>query len=181
MKKTGSKQIYLSDLAYIKSQSDVSWGSIKVNQNIDGGTISLIVDGEKTEFTKGMGAHATSNLVYDISQYSGEYTRLVSYMGVDAARGGNGNGVKFVISTSMDGQTWKEVKTTGVVKGNNESIYVDIKLDGAKFIKLHANDHGGNGSDHAVYGDLKLVNDDYSISTNPIEGLKTVEEYDAVL
>ena len=179
--KTDSKQIYLSDLEYIKSQSNTGWNSIMTNQNTDGNTIQLYVDGEKIEFTKGMGAHAPSNLVYDISQYSGEYTRLVSYMGVNATQGSNGNGVKFVISTSEDGQTWTEVKTTGVVKGNQESIYIDIKLNGAKFVKLHANDNGSKGNDHSVYGDLKLVKDDYTLSSTPIVGLETVESYDATL
>lgn len=37
------------------------------------------------EYTsKGMGAHATSQLTYDISAYSDVYTRFVAKMGVDA-------------------------------------------------------------------------------------------------
>lgn len=176
-----AKELYLSDLKYDSKQSNTKWKTIQVNKNTDGNTIQLIVDGQRTVFEKGMGAHATSNLVYDISDYTKEYTRLVTYMGVNATQGGNGNGVKFTISTSENGTTWKEIYNSPVIKGNQESLYVDLKLDGAKFIKLHANDNGSNGNDHSVYGDLKLVTDAYTLSAAPIENLKTVAEYDAIL
>ena len=176
-----SEPIYLSDLQHITNKSNAWGGHIKKNQSHAGNKITLIVDGERVQFDKGMSAHAPSNLVYDISEYSSEYTRLVTYMGIDAVQGGNGNGVYFVISTSENGTDWTEVKTTGVVKGNSESIYVELELNGAKFIKLHANDNGGNGNDHATYGGLRLVKEDYSLSSKPIEGLKTVAEYDEIL
>lgn len=179
--KTDSKQIYLSDIEYVKNQSNTGWKSIMKDANTDGMPIKLIVDGETVEFEKGMGAHAPSTLVYDLSQYTDEYTRLVTYMGLDANQGTKGDGVKFTVSTSEDGVTWTEVKTIEVLKGNSESVYLDLKLDGAKFVKLYANENGGKGNDHAVYGDLKLVKDDYTLSTTPILGLQTVESYDAIL
>lgn len=144
-----NEQIYLSDLGFVANKTNANWRPAKLNQNIDGGTISLIVDGERTAFEKGVSAHATSNVVFDISQHSKEYPRLVTYMGVDASQNGNGNGVYFVISTSEDGNEWTEVKTTKVVKGNNESIYLDLNVEGVKFIKFHANNNGSDGSDHA--------------------------------
>jgi len=35
------KQVYLSDVGYVKGQSNVGWDTIKVNKNIDGGTIKV--------------------------------------------------------------------------------------------------------------------------------------------
>ena len=162
--------------------SKAGWGQIRKDTNVDGnGLIKLNVDGETKEFEKGMAAHATSTLIYNVSQYKDTYTRFVSYLGIDAGRGSNGNGVKFTISLSEDGQNWTEVKTTDVLKGNNESVYVDIELGNANYIKLYAHDNGADGSDHAVYGDAKLVKPNYSLSGTPIEGLQTVAQYDAIL
>jgi len=174
-------QIYLSDIEYDKSKSSTAYGSIGTDTVHNGNTITLIVDGETTEFKKGMGAHATSTLVYDVSQYKDSYTRLVTYAGVDSRQGNNGNGVKFEIYTSVDGTTWDLVKDLGVLKGNNEAAYVDIELNNANFIKLYAHDNGSKGNDHSVYGDLKLVKDNYSLAGKPIEGLKTVSQYDSEL
>ena len=64
--------------------SSVGYSEIKKDTNIDGGKITLIVEeGETLQFDKGLGAHATSTVVYDVSQYSNQYTRFMTYAGVD--------------------------------------------------------------------------------------------------
>ena len=53
--------MYLSDIPYVKEQSNVGWGSITIDQNVEkNDMISLIVNGKKKYFLKGIGAHATS-------------------------------------------------------------------------------------------------------------------------
>ena len=179
--RAGVNQVYLSDIDYDKSASKVQYGSIAKDTTHNGNSITLIVDGEVKEFEKGMGAHATSTLVYDISAHKNNYTRLVTYAGIDSRQGGNGNGARFEIYTSVDGQEWELVENLGVLKGNNEAGYVDIRLGDANFIKLYADNNGGNGNDHAVWGDTKLVTDDYSLAGVPVTGLETLESYDATL
>ena len=89
---TEAEYRYISDMEYITDNrwSYAGWGNIMKDKNIEGGTISLLLDGSRVYFKKGMGAHATSQLTYDISAYSDVYTRFVAKMGVDAERGGNG-------------------------------------------------------------------------------------------
>ena len=175
------EQIYLSDIEYDRNKSSAGWGSIKKDTNPNGGTIKLLVDGEAIEFKKGMGAHATSTLVYDVSDYIDTYTRFVSYVGIDNSQGSQGNGAIFKIYTSKDGERWDLAKNIGLLKGDKESAYVDIPLKGVKYIKLYADSNGHNGNDHAVYADAKLVKDDYTISSVEIEGLETLETYDSIL
>lgn len=176
-----NETVFLSNISYDTKMSATDYKHITKDTNTDGKKIKLLVDGEVVEFEKGMGAHATSTLVYDLSNYSTEYTRFVSYVGVDYAQAGRGNGVKFTISTSQDGINWTPVKELGVLTSNKDSAYVDINIKGVKYLKLYANDNGKNGNDHAVYGDAKLVKDDYTISATPISGLKPIEEYDKIL
>ena len=48
-----------------------------------------------------------------------------------------------------------------------------IDIRDANYIRLYANDNGSNGSDHAVWGDAKLVKEGYSDNV-----MKPVEEFD---
>ena len=72
--------IYLSDMEYDKDKSSVGYGSINMDKNIDGGKIKLIQEGEVVEFNKGIGAHARSQVVYDVSKYSKNYNRFVAHL-----------------------------------------------------------------------------------------------------
>ncbi|MDU7441869.1 MAG: NPCBM/NEW2 domain-containing protein, partial [Clostridium sp.] len=175
------KEIYLSDIDYIKEQSNVEYKSIMKDLNTDGKKIKLNVDGEEREFQKGMGCHATSTLVYDISKYKNTYHRFVSYVGIDRRQGSRGDGVDFKIYTSKDGVNWDLVKDLGIVKGNEEARYVDIDLNGANYLKLYADKNQHNGNDHSVYGDAKLVKSDYYLSGVKIDNLYPVEYYDNIL
>ena len=92
------KFCYLSDIQY-RSDSSVGWGAITYDKNLDssknGGMINLIVDGQKKQFFKGISAHATSTLIYDITNYNYDY--FTAYIGEDESRGNTGDGVKFKI------------------------------------------------------------------------------------
>ena len=67
---TEAEYRYISDMEYITDNrwSYAGWGNIMKDKNIEGGTISLLLDGSRVYFKKGMGAHATSQLTYDIFQ-----------------------------------------------------------------------------------------------------------------
>ena len=170
--------IHLSNLNWIEEQSSVGWGEIKKDENYDNNKITLQLDGEAAEFSKGLAAHAISTLVFDVSQYSQTYTRFTSYVGVDYSRGNNGNGVKFTISKSNDGQHWTELATTDVLKGNTDAVFIDVDIEGAKYLKLYAHHNGNDAADHAVYASPRLMTADYDISTETISGIKTVAQYD---
>ena len=178
--------LYLSDVPYIKDQSSVGYGSITLDGNINtgynNGLITLNIDGVKTSFIKGVLAHAPSTLIYDISSYHYDY--FTSYIGVDQSTGTNGNGVKFAIYTSMDGENWdlQTAVSPPVLKGTSNALSVKIDIQGKKYLKLIANSNGDKGSDHAVYANAKLIKKDYQEEeVQPVDFIKTVEEYDRVL
>ena len=174
-----SKCVFLSDINYIEDQSSVGYGKIMTNTNINGGLIQLLVDGTAQTFPKGMGAHANSTLVYDISDYSNKFSKLSTYLGVDYSQAGKGNGVKFTISASEDGKTWTNIYTSKVLLASDNAEYVNVSIEGYSYLKLYADKNGSDGNDHAVYGDLRLLAPDYNISSENYTGFKTLAEYDA--
>ncbi len=177
---------YLSDIDYIKDKSSVEWGSITLDSNLEtqhnNGLITLMIDGKKTHFLKGVSAHATSTLIYDISKYKYDY--FSTYVGVDESRGNLGNGVKFSIYTSVDGNTW-DLKTDSnpkVLKGDSDAKLEKISIKGAKYLKLYCNNNGNNASDHAVYANAKLYKEGYvEKEAEDVEFIKTVKQYDDIL
>ena len=93
---------YLSDIPYVEELSKAAWKTITYDKNLDGNTLSLIIDGSITPFFKGIIAHATSTVVYDLTDFNYDY--FTSYIGIDSSMTGKGNGVKFYIYTSLDGK-----------------------------------------------------------------------------
>ena len=180
---TEKNYYYISDLNYEagKDMSYAGYGEIKKDQNIDGGTISLLIDGERVYFNKGMGAHAASQLTYDISKYSKDYTRFVAKIGVDASRADNNGEVKFTIFSSKDGKAWTELQKTEAINSGQDAIDVDVNIEGCKYLRLVADSNGTNASDHSVYADARIVKKNYDLSSEIYKNVKKVSEYDAIL
>lgn len=172
--------VYLSNLTF-EPESWARHGDVTPNKSHSGGTIQLKVDGEVIPFPHGLGAHAKSEVIYDISKYSDTLTRLSCYMGVDYSQNGKGNGVKFTVSYSEDKNQWTQIYESGVVLSSDNAVYVNLDVSRHRYIKLTALDNGADGNDHSVYGDLRLLAPNYDISTEGYAGLDTVAEYDAIL
>ena len=64
---------YLSDIPYIKEQSNAGWKTIELDKTADGNKITVRVENGIYEFDKGIWAHATSTVVYDLSNYDYDY------------------------------------------------------------------------------------------------------------
>ncbi len=167
--------VYLSDIPYSKAQT--AWGSIMLDKTTDNGQLTMLLNGSTSVIKKGIWAHATSTLEYDISNYK-DYAYFTTYYGVNTTSGGKGNGVKFYIYTSEDGKTWNlctEENPTAMLSTNN-AVYAKIDIRNANYIRLYANDNGSNANDHAVWGDAKLVKEDYKDNL-----MTTVKEYDEII
>lgn len=173
---------YLSDLDYITENnwSYAGWGEIKKDKNIENGQISLLVDGTRVYFSKGMGAHASSQLTYDVSGFSGTYTRFVSKMGVDASKNGLGE-VWFRISASKDGTNWDELYKSNTVTSKDNALDVDLNIKDYKYLRLYADKNGSNAVDHAVYADSRIVKENYDLSSELFNDIKKVSYYDEIL
>lgn len=173
---------YLSDLEYITENnwSYAGWGEIKKDKNIEDGQISLLVDGTRVYFSKGMGAHASSQLIYDISGFSGTYTRFVSKMGIDASKNGGGE-VWFRISVSNDGTNWMDLYQSDPVTSKDNALEVDLDIKDYKCLKLYADRNGEDTMDHAVYADARIVKENYDLSSEIFDDIKKVSYYDEIL
>ncbi|MCI9312838.1 MAG: hypothetical protein HFE68_05670 [Erysipelotrichaceae bacterium] len=165
--------VYLSDIPYQRAQ--VGWGTVGLNKTSSNTALNVVVNGSTTTFKKGIWAHATSTVEYDISDYK-DYDYFSTYYGLTTSAGNNGNGVKFYIYTSVDGKTWdlKTEENPTALKSANSAVKVKIDIRDVNYIRLYANDNGSNGSDHAVWADAKLIKEGYSENVT-----RTVEELDA--
>ena len=111
---TEAEYRYISDMEYITDNrwSYAGWGNIMKDKNIEGGTISLLLDGSRVYFKKGMGAppHHSLPMIFQRIRMS---IHFVAKMGVDAERGGNGE-VWFRISVlKRTGQTGRNYIRVG--------------------------------------------------------------------
>lgn len=160
---TVKPDVYASDVAMKTSQ--VGYGKLTLDKNSQNKQISLKVNGQRTTFDKGIGAHATSTIVYDIEEVG--YSSFTTYLGVDAGQGTNGS-VKFKIYIDND-----LVYQSGVLSGNSEAQFVKVFLNGGKELKLVADANGRNACDHAVYADAKFVDE------APVFTVDTIADLDA--
>ena len=173
MSSNDSNSIYLSDIEYIKGMSYAGWDQIRYDQINDGSKINLKIENSTFSFDKGIWAHASSQIAYDISDY--DYKYFTAFVGLNTTSA-RGDGVKFQIVTSEDGKNWEKAKYEEIKLPQQAATFVKIDIKNAKYIILSADKLGNNASDHAVYADAKLVNDvDESFV------LKSVDEYNEMI
>ncbi len=161
VRENGDSFVYLSDIDYVASQSRPGWGTILKDTTSAGSKISVKIEGAYYSFDKGMWAHATSQLVYDIRDY--DYDYFTSYIGLNQTAASSSNGVKFYIYTSMDGSTW-ELQTSEnptILTPGMDAEFVKISIKDVNYLKLVADSNGPNGNDHSVYADAKLIKESY--------------------
>lgn len=168
---------YLSDIPYVAEQSSVGWREISLDKTPDNTALSVKVEGANYTFEKGIFAHATSTVVYDLTDYA-EYDYFTAYLGLNTTST-RGDGVTFDVFTSSDGTNWESQLEDGPIdkQPGQNATFVKIDIRNAKYLKLYADDKTSNASDHSVYADAKLVKESYDDSN----GIKTVAEYDQIL
>lgn len=140
---------YLSDID-LKSSSN-SYTSARKNQSVSGRAIRLTNEnGAEIAYEKGIGAHSTSTLIYDLTK--ADYGYFTSYVGVDRQMYNTVGSVNFQVYLDNE-----KVYDSGTMNSTHAQKFVEINLQGAKELKLVVTDGGnGNGSDHADWADAKL-------------------------
>jgi beta-galactosidase len=139
---------YVSDLPFTSYNG---WGPVERDTSDgeagagDGRPITI----NGTAYTKGLGAHAVS----DVTLYlGGNCTAFTADVGVDDETGGYGS-VTFTVLA--DG---KPVATTDVLRAHQAAVHLRADLAGAQKAELVVGDGGdGNGSDHADWADAELA------------------------
>ena len=140
---------YLTE--YEWNSTNNSYTAPKKDISISGKTLRLTGEnGEEISYERGIGAHSTSTITYNLSDK--DYAYFTSYVGVDRQMHGTVGSVSFEVW--VDGEKKFD---SGLMTSKDAQKYVEVDINGAKELKLVVTDGGnGNGSDHATWGDSKL-------------------------
>lgn len=147
------KQAYLSEMEPIKKS--VGYGELVNDGDLDGNNIILTVENHLFTFKKGIFAHANAEVIYDLTNYS-DYNYFVAFAGLNYSSS-RGDGVTYHFYTSNDNATWTEVGDEITKLPREEATFVSIPLNGATYLRIVIDDRAGNGADHSVLADAKLV------------------------
>ena len=138
--------VYLSDLTW--SSAIAGFGTVQKDTTINGNPIKL----NGVTYTKGLGTHAASTIVY---QLNGQYDSFISDVGVDDEENSKGIG-------SVDFQVIGDGKVlfdSGVLNNGNPAMSISISVAGVQQLTLQAT-NGIPGSidfDHADWAGAYLL------------------------
>ena len=140
---------YLTE--YDWKSTNNSYTAPRKDISISGRTLRLTDEnGQEISYERGIGAHSTSTIIYDLSDK--DYAYFSSYVGVDRQMYGTVGSVTFEVWVDGDKKF-----DSGLMTSRDAQKYVEVDINGAKELKLVVTDGGnGNGSDHATWGDTKL-------------------------
>jgi endonuclease YncB( thermonuclease family) len=140
--------IYLSDVAWAFLSS--GWGPVELDHSNgemsggDGQTLTL----NGATFAKGLGAHAASDIRYNLA---GNCTTFTAQVGVDDEVGSNGS-VVFQVWT--DGT---KLFDSGTMTGTSATVLISVNLTGRNELQLIVTDGAdGYDYDHADWADAQL-------------------------
>ncbi|NHC15886.1 beta-galactosidase small subunit-related protein, partial [Motilibacter deserti] len=148
---TSTDVSYLSDRQW--ASATTGWGSIGRDVSVDGNPIRVrSADGSARTYAKGLGVHADSQLVYELSKLN--LSRFQAVVGVDQEVPANAkSSVEFRVL--LDG---KEAFDSGAMTRGTAAVPVDLDVRGVKQLTLITGDSGnGNQEDHTDWADAKLI------------------------
>ncbi len=151
---------YLSDFkpysvtnGYGPAEFDMSVGAASTG---DGHTLKL----NGINYSKGLGVHANSQIVYKINP--GTYSYLTAVIGIDDEMISCGT-----VSFKVYGDNVL-LYSSGIKTPNSANESIQVSIDNVSELKLVVDDAGdGNDCDHADWADLKLVCGDANPPTDP--------------
>lgn len=152
---TGTDSVYASDLAWESATSgDPNTNPVRKDKSCGNNTITLW-DGEKEQtFDKGIGTHAASRIVYDVSDLGA--IRFEAYVGVDRELTGvDRDHANVDFQVMIDGEVVFE-KTAMQHDTPMAKVSVDIP-EGAKTITLAVGAGSETWGDHADWADARFV------------------------
>ncbi|WP_196000706.1 NPCBM/NEW2 domain-containing protein [Clostridium sp. 1001271B_151109_B4] len=140
---------YLTEYDWKSANS--GWETVRKDASVSNNRLTLTnEEGQAVTYDRGIGTHATSTIIYDLSDK--DYAYFTSFVGVDRAMYGRAGSISFEVY--VDGEKKFD---SGIMNSRDPQKHVEIDINGAKELKLVVTD-GGNGiaSDHATWGDSKL-------------------------
>ena len=149
---------YVSDMTWTSATTDS--GAVRVDKSWSGNRLTL--DG--ITYSKGLGTHAASRILYDLSK---GYNRFTSRIGVDDETGASGSVVFSVYADSV------KVFDSGRMTGSSLAQVLDIDITGAAKLLLDVTD-GGDGTvlDHADWADARVFRNNVADTLSPTTPLR---------
>jgi hypothetical protein len=145
----------MSELTPMSARQD--YGSLELDRSAQGQTLKI---GDR-EFARGLGTHANSRVIYDLS---GHGARFEAWVGVDAEMSGYKE-PSVVFQVLGDGKTLFD---SGVMRLDTPAKQVSVDVRGVKELVLVVTDAGdGINCDHADWADAMLFADGPLLSQFP--------------
>lgn len=155
--------VYVSDLTHLSGNT--AWGGVKKDLCPDGNRLIAVKKDTSTinTYTKGIGAHEPSSIVYDVTGYK----MFSADIGVENHQIASDGGVfanvkaKFKVSTSTDGSNYTQQYYAEDLSANGGLRSIRVKLpEGTTHMKLEcpasAWNNGNGGKLHTCWANAKL-------------------------
>lgn len=151
---------YLSDKDWLSAKA--GWKTVQKDRSVENNKIRLKGEDGVVTYEKGIGTHATSTIIYDLTDK--DYAFFTSYVGVDQEAN---NVASVAFKVYVDGELKAE---TGVMKKADLQQFIKVNIAGAKELKLVVSDGGnGIGNDHGDFADAKLWTGENKVDTTGYE------------
>ncbi|WLV24610.1 NPCBM/NEW2 domain-containing protein [Aciduricibacillus chroicocephali] len=148
-----SKVVYASDIPW-KSVTN-TYKQTQYDKTINGEPLQLFDGIQANVYQKGIGTHANSAVVYDVSGKG--FDTFEARIGVEQHVADN-NMSSVIFQIYVDGVKKYD---SSVMKHKTPEKFVQVDITGASEVKLVLNDGGnGIGSDHGAWGDAKFITTD---------------------
>ncbi len=136
--------VYVSDIDWLSATS--GWGTVQKDATIKGQTITL----RGATYSKGLGTHADSDIVYNLS---GQYITFTSDIGIDDETLGRGNVIFQVI-----GDNGRVLFDSGAISGTSDVMHVSVDVAGVQQLTLRVLGVSDNiDYAHADWAEAKLT------------------------
>ena len=166
---TKREELPLEDIAW--NSAVTGWGSIGKGKNAGDSTMQLKVDGEVQEFTKGLGVHANSELVYDIENL--EYEMFEGIVGIDWIK----NTAAPSSAAKLKFEIWlddEKVFDSGTMTVEMDAKHFRVSLKDAKKLRLYVDMLGSDANDWANWANAKITSK-YEGETDEIKVMNVPE------
>ncbi|MGG7212573.1 glycoside hydrolase family 2 TIM barrel-domain containing protein, partial [Clostridium nigeriense] len=153
-----TKNLYLSDIPWESATIGYASASIVKDKTIENIPIKIQTDNGLETFEKGIGTHATSAIVYDISKYDVERLQTYATISYNKVSGKKSSSITFTVKFDD-----KEVYNSGELTYKDPYRYIDLEIpEGVKKVSLIANAGATNGHDQCDWADAKFILKDAS-------------------
>lgn len=159
---------YASDRMDLATKQEVGYDTLKLDHSSSGGTLALMnEDGQRVEFQKGLGAHAQSEIAFNVEGQG--YQRFEAYVGIDYFQVAQGNVPSSVtFRVLVDGE---ERFNSGEMTVASPMQKVSVDIQGASTLQLFADMGANNFNDHADWADAKFIRPLEAQPNIPVSGV----------